>query len=229
MSQLLLGLGNRARHGKDSFAQAIIRYYGNLDAAKAKHGLAFKPTIIQHIAFADALYKEVNAWLATKDGSRWRDGFKVGVESSRGGILIPDRVTPDNPLTDPRAPLGKYTKLLQWWGTEYRRDNFGQNYWVEQWKAAVNPKADIVFTTDMRFRNEAAAVKELGGFTVQVNRLNVDGTPFVDTSRDPNHPSETQLDGHNYDFKITIKTGDLVLLEDWAVTLVHYLRALKGK
>ena len=93
----------------------------------------------------------------------------------------------------------------------------------------MNPKADIVFSTDMRFINEAQAVKELGGYTIQVNRLNVDGTPFVDTSRDPNHPSETQLDGYNYDFKITIKTGDLVLLEDWAVTLVHYLRALKGK
>jgi len=225
---LILGLGNKARHGKDSFAQAIIRYYANLDATKAKHGLtAGKPTLIQHLAFADALYKEVNAWLATPEGRRWRDGIKAVVVD--GAIITPDWVTPDNPLTDPRAPLGKYTKLLQWWGTEYRRQNYGQDYWVSQWKAAVNPKADIVFSTDMRFFNEAKAVQELGGFTVQVNRLNVDGTPFVDTSRDLNHPSETQLDGYNYDFKITIKTGDLVLLEDWAITLVHYLRALKGK
>ena len=32
---LVLGLGNKARHGKDSFAQAIIRYYANLDAVRA--------------------------------------------------------------------------------------------------------------------------------------------------------------------------------------------------
>ena len=229
---LIIGLGNRARHGKDSFAQSIIRYYGNLDAAKAKHGLAFKPTIIQHIAFADALYKEVNAWLATNSGHDWRQGREgriLGEPSFPLGRSIPDWVTPDGVMKDPRAPLGKYTKLLQWWGTEYRRNNFGQNYWVEQWKAAVNPKADIVFSTDMRFSNEAQAVKDLGGFTVQVNRLNVDGTPFVDTSRDPNHPSETQLDGYNYDFKITVKTGDLVLLEEWAITLVHFLKARKSK
>jgi hypothetical protein len=227
MSQLILGLGNKARHGKDSFAQAVIRYYANLDAARSKHGIAYKPTIIQHIAFADPLYKEVNAWLASPDGKEWLGG---GVDSCvTTGLRVPLTIQPDNPLTDPRAPHGKHTKLLQWWGTDFRRNLYGQDYWTKQWKAAVNPKADIVFSTDMRFSNEAQAVKDLGGFTVQVNRLNVDGTPFVDTSRDPNHPSETQLDGYNYDFKITIKTGDLVLLEDWAVTLVHYLRALKGK
>ena len=131
-------------------------------------------------------------------------------------------------MIDPRAPYGKFPKLLQWWGTEYRRAQ-DPEYWTKQWKAAVNPKADIVFSTDMRFINEAQAVKELGGYTIQVNRLNVDGTPFVDTSRDPNHPSETQLDGYNYDYRIIVKTGDLVLLDEWALTLVHYLRTLKGK
>lgn len=228
MSQLILGLGNKARHGKDSFAQAIIRYFVQLDSAKVRHGVVAKPTVVQHLAFADVLYKEVNAFLATPDGRRWMDGFKVGVTDSNGGVLIPAHVTPDNPLTDPRAPLGKFTKLLQWWGTEYRRAQ-DPDYWVRQWAAEVNPKADIVFTTDMRFFNEAKAVKDLGGYTIQVTRLNIDGTPFVDTSRDPNHPSETQLDRYNYDFKMTIKTGDLVLLEEWAVTLVHFLRARKGK
>lgn len=223
---LILGLGNKARHGKDSFAQSIIRYYGNLDAVYSKHQMTpnHKPTIIQHLSFADALYKEVNAFLATQAGRNWMDGFR-GMRPD-GVTSIPDWVTPDNPLVDPRAPLGKFTKLLQWWGTEYRRSQ-DQNYWVNQWKAAVNPNAFIVFSTDMRFFNEAQAIKDLGGYTIQINRLNVDGTPFVDTSRDPNHPSERQLDYYNYDFKITVKTGDLVLLDEWAVTLVHYLTARK--
>lgn len=228
---IILGLGNKARHGKDSFAQAIIKYYGALDAAASRHGLKHKPTIIQHLAFADGLYKEVNTFLASPDGRRWMDGFKDAMVISAQeplGVVIPTNVTPDNPLVDPRAPLGKFTKLLQWWGTEYRRAQ-NPDYWANQWKAAVNPNADFVLTTDMRFYNEAVAVKALGGTTIQVNRLNVDGTPFVDTSRVKNHPSETQLDGYNYDYKITVKTGDLVLLEEWAVTLVHFLRARKGK
>ena len=72
-------------------------------------------------------------------------------------------------------------------------------------------------------------VKDLGGYTIQVSRRNADGTPFVDTSRDPNHPSETQLDDYNYDYKINVKTGDQVLLEEWAITLVHFLKARKSK
>ena len=95
--------------------------------------------------------------------------------------------------------------------------------------AGINPKADIVIATDMRFLNEADMIKKLGGYTVQVNRLNVDGTPFVDTARPANHVSEIQLDGYNYDYKITVKTGDLPLLEEWAITLVSFLRGWKGK
>src|SRR5260221_293405 len=60
---LILGLGNRARHGKDSFAAAVTTYFANLNAAAARHGLKHKPVVIQHIAFADALYREVNDWL----------------------------------------------------------------------------------------------------------------------------------------------------------------------
>jgi hypothetical protein len=224
---IILGIGNKARHGKDSFAQAIIRYYGNLDAAYSRHStiLKHKPTIIQHISFAGALYKEVNAFLASSRGGSWMNGFTgVPVELD---VTIPGWVTPDDPTTDPRAPYGKYPKLLQWWGTEYRR-NQDPEYWTNQWQAAVNPRADIVLTTDMRFRNEAAAVKALGGYTVQVSRLNPDSSVFVDTSRDSNHRSETELDGYNYDYKITVKTGDLVLLDEWAVTLVHYLKARKS-
>jgi hypothetical protein len=226
MSQLILGLGNKARHGKDSFAQAITQYYAALDAHYGKHVPTHKPTVIQRISFADPLYKEVNAWLATDDGKDFRAG--QGPIRVANGVYLPEWVTPDNPAVDPRAPLGKYAKLLQWWGTEYRRAQ-DPEYWTKQWKAAINPNALIVMSTDMRFANEALAVKQAGGYTIQVNRLNVDGSPYVDQSRDPKHPSETQLDTYNYDFKITVKTGDLVLLEEWAVTLVHFLRARKSK
>ena len=226
---LLLGLGNKARHGKDSFAQAVIRYHANLDAVRAKHNMLIKPTIIQHLHFADALYKEVNMFLTSDTGKRWLVGEER--KPSFAHILrLPEWVTPDsNPsMTDPRAPHGKHAKLLQWWGTEFRRSK-DPDYWVKQFKAAVNPKADIVMTTDMRFLNEAHAVRDLGGYTIQVNRLNHDGTPFVDPSRDPNHTSEIDLDSYNYDYKITVKTGDLVLLDEWAMTLVHFLRARASK
>lgn len=231
MTQLILGLGHKARNGKDSFASAIDSHFANQLAAAQRHGLAsYRPVLIQHIAFADALYKEVNQWLAKDSGKRWAAGENRVTFNAQVNPLvpIPDWVerTP-NAEVSARAPFGKHAKLLQWWGTEYRRAQ-NQNYWVDQWKAAINPKANVVVATDMRFQNEAAAVKSVGGFTIQVSRKNVDGTPFVDPTRDANHSSETQLDGYNYDYQIIVKTGDLALLNEWAITLVHYLRARKG-
>jgi hypothetical protein len=230
MSQLILGLGNKARHGKDSFAKAIETYFANINHAALKHRIDIKPVVVQQIAFADALYREVNEWLGDHIG--WAENYnrlQWTVDGTRDGIQIPSWVIPtESPELSARSPLGKHAKLLQWWGTEYRR-NQNPNYWTDQWKKAINPYADIVLTTDMRFINEAEVVKAAGGFTVRVSRLNTDGTPFVDPSRDAAHVSETQLDGYDFDYQITVKTGDLVLLEEWAITLVHYLRALKGK
>lgn len=227
---LIIGLGNRARNGKDSFAQAIDQHYATQAYAAAKHGLKHTPVVVQHIAFADMLYREVNQWLATVSGTYWAAGDKgvTFIAHVSPPVPIPAWVQPDpRAEVSARAPLGKHAKLLQFWGSEYRRTQDNE-YWTRQWKAAINPKANIVLASDMRFLNEAAAVKSLGGYTIQVNRKNADGTPFVDPSRDANHPSETQLDGYNYDYQLTVKTGDLALLDQWAIALVYYLRALKG-
>lgn len=219
---LILGLGNKARHGKDTFAAAIMTYFVNQQAAAQRHGLKYTPVVVQHLAFADALYREVNEWL--KVSPEWA----FGGEGLVGEVRVPDWVQPNpNPEKSARAPLGKHAKLLQWWGTEYRRAQDSE-YWTRQWKAAINPNANIVLTTDMRFLNEAEAVKSVGGFTVNVTRLNQDGTQFTDPTRDPQHVSEIQLDGYNFDYRLAVKTGDAALLEQLAVTLVHYLRAMKG-
>jgi hypothetical protein len=226
-TQLILGLGNKARHGKDTFAETVINYYANIDAIAGKHLGTYRPHNIQKLSFADALYIEVNRFLVSDQGKRFVNGDRGLVLAE--GIIIPDWVTPtDPPAYDSRAPYGKHAKLLQWWGTEYRR-NQDPEYWTTKWKAAINPKADIVMATDMRFPNEAEAIKSVHGYTVNVSRLNVDGTPFVDPSRPSDHPSETALDGYNYDYRIVVKTGDQVLLEEYARTLVHFLRARKSK
>lgn len=233
---IIIGLGNKARHGKDSFAEAVQNYYDVQNAAFVKHGMRGVVTIQRH-AFANALYKEVNDWLATDQGNTWAHDtsrFYAYIPEEKDGVAdarftIPSWVTPTpNAEVSARAPHGKHAKLLQWWGTEYRRTQ-DPNYWVKHWADGINKNADIVLVTDMRFENEAAAIKAVGGYTVRVSRANQNGTPFVDPSRDANHPSETQLDDYNYDYWITVKTGDLALLQEWAITLVHYLRARKGE
>ena len=231
MTQLILGLGTKARQGKDSFVDAVECHYLRQQSAAQAHGLSkFKGVKIQKLSFADALYKEVNEFLALPGIKKtWLAGADVCVEIA--GTSIPSWVKPTpNAEVNPRAPYGKHPLLLQWWGTEYRRTQ-DSDYWVKAWAKAIDPTADIVMTPDMRFVNEATAVKAKGGYTIRVSRLNSDGTPFVDPTRDANHRSETELDNYNFDFRITVKSGEMALLDEWSIALVYYLRALakKGK
>lgn len=76
---------------------------------------------------------------------------------------------------------------MQTLGTEWGRGCMHSNLWVEAWKAAVNDKKRVV-VDDIRFPNEAEAVKSLGGVIWRVER------PGVGPS---DHASESQAIGHD--------------------------------
>jgi hypothetical protein len=84
--------------------------------------------------------------------------------------------------------------------------------------AGDNPEIAII--TDVRFPNEAAYVKENGGYTVDVVRRLEDGTQYLDPGRDPKHPSETALDDYTFDYVISVRDGDLVSLKAKALAVL---------
>lgn len=57
MGQLFIGLGNKARQGKDEAAKAIIDYYDRERIRQVNHGLKPASPFVQRIGFADALYE----------------------------------------------------------------------------------------------------------------------------------------------------------------------------
>ena len=76
--------------------------------------------------------------------------------------------------------LDPYTKpypdevrsLLQWWGTEFRRSQ-DPDYWVaramERLDATLSSSPpELVVFTDVRFANEAEAIRERGGFVAEI-------------------------------------------------------------
>lgn len=81
-------------------------------------------------------------------------------------------------------------RLLQRLGTEVGREMFGQNFWVEQALRGATPDSRIVIS-DVRFPNEADAIKELGGKIVRINRLNTEAVN--------SHPSEHAMDDYAFD------------------------------
>ena len=109
-------------------------------------------------------------------------------------------------------PIYGYTPILQYVGMKFRQGS--PNYWIDKVTNKID-KADpeIAIITDMRFENEAAFIKENGGYTVEVYRRNEDGTQMLDPGRDPKHISETALDGYNFDYTISVRDGDLSSLK----------------
>lgn len=183
---LILGLGNRARHGKDTAGEAIVSYYErHNDSLYKKYGIG-KRTHAKLYKFAGALYQECR---------------------ELHGMTEKDPV------------------LLQRVGMERRVED--ENYWVKQIDAQLKADAatvDVAIITDVRFLNETAYVKANGGATINVSRLNLDGTPYVDPSRPADHPSETELDDYLWDYRIVAYSGEVALIEQLAICIAEFAR-----
>lgn len=228
---LILGFGNKARQGKDTAAEAIRDFYASYT------GTEFRPLVrVGVFKFASALYQEVNDWLKVFNGFyNWENATIEEVTllniagrttKCRYVTALPSWVQPDpNPEISEIAPYGKHPKLLQWWGSEFRRKQ-DPDYWTKKLFASIPNNLDIALITDVRFPNEADGIKARGGFNVNVQRLNEDGTQYYSSDRPADHLSETGLDDHNWDFYIKNKEGHAALTAEQAITIAEYLRGL---
>jgi len=90
-------------------------------------------------------------------------------------------------------------RLMQVFGTEIGRKMFGENFWVDIALAGLNSNQRVVIA-DVRFPNEADAIKNLGGQVWRINRL---GNSAVN-----NHSSEHAMD--NYLFNHVIYNNETI-------------------
>jgi len=98
------------------------------------------------------------------------------------------------------VPFKKDPKLLQFLGTEWGR-SIDTDIWVKACLADISlheispffDKSENIFLTDARFTNEADALKKDGFLLVRIERSALNRG---DIGRDPNHPSEIDLDNY---------------------------------
>lgn len=93
-------------------------------------------------------------------------------------------------------------ELLQWWGEERRRVNC--NYWVDQLMAGID-RGELVLVDDVRYRNEAEAIRQADGLLVRLE-------PYAAWPINPGayHRSETDLDDWGtWDYKAYPEFGGL--------------------
>lgn len=96
------------------------------------------------------------------------------------------------------------------------REVLGSDVWVravlEDARRDIMAGHPVVFS-DVRFPNEAAAIRDLGGVLIRVLR------PGFDNGVDPSHPSESQVDDLGHDFTI-LNSG---AIEDLNANLYDHL------
>jgi hypothetical protein len=84
------------------------------------------------------------------------------------------------------------------------RETVDPAVWIKAVYAKIlEHRPRIALISDVRFPNEMAFVKALGGTTVKVERRNERGGLFIDPSRPADHPSETALDDAEWDVTLT--------------------------
>lgn len=167
------------------------------------------------LAFADALYREVaEAWGVEQHVLRCRETKEAPQRRLRIGSCKNDKFMDQNMLDDwtqPRSPR----QILQWWG-DYRRAQ-DPDYFVTQLHAEILDHQGYtpiskqpVVITDVRFPNEAALVRQLGGQLWQIRRPGYEagGTGHAsDTDGSEFHPDRVLVNG-----------GDLEQLRDLVLT-----------
>jgi len=237
----LIGLGHRARNGKDSVANFIKQKKENV--------------IIYH--FADPLKEEVmnkdrKIPLIYREKSKYSDHYWYSISSHDSEYrTIPEtslkflhKIFEDRNIGEYWGMNGngcdehKDSLMLQFWGTEWRRQRFGSDYWINKvenyFLTNVYEKSfsgDAFFLLpDTRFINEVKWIKEMNdeearvkSCYVKVARFNADDTPYYDPDRDPNHTSEIDLEGFEPDYLITAKSGEMNYLEAQTDHLLYNL------
>jgi len=81
-------------------------------------------------------------------------------------------------------------RILQWWGTEYRRAQ-DPDYWTKAWERKItgfNLQQVHILVDDVRFMNELNTLRGLGSRIVKIDRPGYAAAG--------NHASETSLDGY---------------------------------
>lgn len=195
----LTGLTGANGAGKDTVASMLAGLIRSSDQKTAV------------LAFADALYEEVakafcvsiaqlknrNTKEAPADWLRW-DYCNNAEFWSFVSHHVP------TPLLASTAHSPR--QILQWWGTEYRRTQ-QPDYWVQrlQDKAAEMTAAGIthIIVTDVRFADEAAAIRAMGGQIWRVHRpsLQTTGTGHVsEVTGEEFAPEVTVINQGSFDY-----------------------------
>ena len=190
MKDRVIGISGKARSGKDTLADYLIsqkEYSGYTEDT----GVITKRLYTKY-SFADPLKEAVSLL------------FNIPLNNLYEG---------DREIVLPEWGLS-IRQILQRFGTECMRNNYGQDFWIKKAQLKIDTMVDNrkVIIPDIRFDNEADFCRE-NGILIHITRPSADGNVG-----DIDHPSESG---------ISFKEGDLHIINDGSLenlyTLVDYM------
>lgn len=162
---------------------------GGKDTAYARLSAAYGGSV-ERIGFADLLYRSAAAALGgvtVEELQRWKSDPNVRVQ------VVCLGVDADSDPEDIEIMVDMDVRtFLQKYGTEAHREVFGSDFWVDA--VELWHQGRIVCVTDVRFENEARAVRQMRGVIVKLL-----GPPEVELAGDT-HESEAGLSDDLVDF-----------------------------
>jgi len=161
---MLIAFAGRARHGKTTAAKFLHERYG-----------------FSQKSFAEPL----------------KEMCYNGLVQFPPPVDVEDRLSYDSDrdywqlrIWEDRSEFSRW--LLQFVGTEIGRA-IDSKLWIKMAMRDVRAGDDNVFA-DLRFINEADAIKAVGGIIIKVVRIGTEGNMFRDKGTNATHSSETELD-----------------------------------
>jgi hypothetical protein len=207
MASIILGIEGHKQTGKDTFASRLTERRGYTRIAFADPLrdllLAINPVVIP-LRSENAVRFSENPDLLLLD--RFREAVEAHLGFVGGGnpdqsvdallaldpyTVVGERLTdviPEVGWDYAKERLPEVRRLLQRLGTESIREYYGDDIWVNRGLKSAAAVNGPVVITDVRFPNEADAIKRAGGVLIRITR------PDRDTSRDASHASETHID-----------------------------------
>jgi len=207
---LIIGFGHRARNGKDTVANILKEKFDNVEIIHWADGVYEEcsnkeskyPLIKLEVVTPNKIYYSV---LLNKE-----TGEREAISNKADPFL--HKIFTERNIEEYFKMDKKDPEILQFWGTNFRRTLCDSNYWIKLTLEKANNLAEkmdgakgMIIIPDTRFINEVKALEQSQGFYIKVIRNNDNGSQYIAKDRDPNHPSEAELEGYPAYATITAK------------------------
>lgn len=210
---LLFGFGHKARQGKDTAALYLKQKLPNTVI------LSWAEEIYTECTNLERKFPLIQKEFDTKEKTYYTvlanavTGERTAISNKNDPFL--HKIFTERNINIYWGMDSKDRDILQFWGTNYRRNLCNENYWINKLLPKIenlmkDNNTEYIIIPDTRFKNEVNAIRSLGGYYVKIVRVDEQGNLYLHDDKIHEHESEKDLD--NYPPDATIVAHNLQTL-----------------